>query len=227
MEHSRLRIVWLCALLACTAVVLAQATKPGSVPLPAGALKPAVRLPTAVTTTVPPPASLPVRTAKFNALVAQRARDAANVRKLVAPAGARPLPLAKLPLTTLPQAKLPPARGVASPPSSAANAPYHVRMGYGRVHSGGLDCDDNRRGVHPNASEVCDHLDNNCDGAVDEGQTFVLYLDADGDTHGDPTRRVEACPADQHAAAADGSWLVPVGNDCDDADPTRWRECAR
>jgi MYXO-CTERM domain-containing protein len=33
---------------------------------------------------------------------------------------------------------------------------------------GGDDCNDNRKEVHPNAQEVCDNIDNNCDGRVDE-----------------------------------------------------------
>ena len=31
------------------------------------------------------------------------------------------------------------------------------------------DCDNNDANVHPNATETCDYLDNNCDGDVDEG----------------------------------------------------------
>lgn len=34
--------------------------------------------------------------------------------------------------------------------------------------SNNLDCDDGDPSIHPNASEVCDGLDNNCNGIVDE-----------------------------------------------------------
>jgi len=34
---------------------------------------------------------------------------------------------------------------------------------------GSVDCDDNNNDVHPGATEVCDGLDNNCNGLVDEG----------------------------------------------------------
>ena len=33
----------------------------------------------------------------------------------------------------------------------------------------GMDCDDNNLTVHPFADEICDALDNNCNGEVDEG----------------------------------------------------------
>jgi hypothetical protein len=39
------------------------------------------------------------------------------------------------------------------------------------------DCDDTNAAVHPNAAEVCDGLDNNCNCQVDEG----VSVDADGD----------------------------------------------
>lgn len=96
--------------------------------------------------------------------------------------------------------------------------------GHGKRFTGN-DCNDNRRDANPSLAEVCDHIDNDCDGQIDEGQTIPYYLDADGDNHGDPNRRVAACPIDVTNATDNGEWLVRVGNDCDDTDPTRWLDC--
>lgn len=45
------------------------------------------------------------------------------------------------------------------------------------------DCDDTRSDIHPGATEVCDGVDNNCDGEGDVEYTF--YCDQDGDGFGD------------------------------------------
>ena len=100
-----------------------------------------------------------------------------------------------------------------------------VARGYTVKYGQGEDCDDNERGSHPSANETCDYKDNNCNGFVDEGQRMTLFLDADGDTHGDPAQAVAVCPADQARAAAEGRWLVPNGNDCDDTDSSAWEGC--
>jgi hypothetical protein len=80
---------------------------------------------------------------------------------------------------------------------------------------GGDDCDDTNATVYPGAAEVCDGVDNDCDGAVDNADADVVagevpyFVDADGDGTGD---RMVACQVD-------GRHVVD-GGDCDDADPT-------
>ena len=49
------------------------------------------------------------------------------------------------------------------------------------------DCDDNNTTIYPSAIEVCDGVDNNCDGDTDDSDSIdatVWYLDSDGDTYG-------------------------------------------
>jgi hypothetical protein len=73
------------------------------------------------------------------------------------------------------------------------------------------DCDDHDVDAYPGAFEVCDGVDNDCDGDSDEGVTTTWYRDADGDNYGDPDTTEQAC------ASSDG-W-VQNGEDCDDGDP--------
>jgi hypothetical protein len=57
-----------------------------------------------------------------------------------------------------------------------------------------LDCDDNDESIHPDAPEVCDGIDNNCDGQNDEGLPQIVYfLDSDGDGYGAPDALLVSC----------------------------------
>jgi hypothetical protein len=71
----------------------------------------------------------------------------------------------------------------------------------------GDDCDDYRSSINPNASEVCNGFDDNCDTAIDEGVLMNLYTDADRDGYG-------------AGAPIQGCFLYDgfsfLGNDCDD-----------
>ncbi len=80
----------------------------------------------------------------------------------------------------------------------------------GSVDVGG-DCDDEDSAIHPDAEELCDGVDNNCDAAVDEGLLGTWYLDGDGDDYGRDESAVEGCPG------VEGTW-VTLGEDCDDGD---------
>ncbi|MCB9657713.1 MAG: hypothetical protein H6726_08715 [Sandaracinaceae bacterium] len=77
----------------------------------------------------------------------------------------------------------------------------------------GRDCDDTAAGVHPNAPEVCDGADNDCDGTNDEGVFATFYRDADGDGYGDPTAPVEHACGSAHDDSENGF-------DCDDDNDT-------
>ena len=48
-----------------------------------------------------------------------------------------------------------------------------------------IDCDDTNASVHPNAKELCDGLDNDCDNFTDEDATSSgLYVNDDNDGYG-------------------------------------------
>jgi len=67
------------------------------------------------------------------------------------------------------------------------------------------DCDDLDAGSYPGGTEVCDGVDNNCTGGIDEGVGNTFYSDSDGDGYGDPSSSLLACslPAGASANALD------------------------
>jgi hypothetical protein len=73
------------------------------------------------------------------------------------------------------------------------------------------DCDDGDATVHPGAEEVCDEVDNDCDGEVDEDVSTTWYPDIDGDGWGDELEAIVGCDQPSGTVAELG--------DCDDDDP--------
>ncbi len=56
------------------------------------------------------------------------------------------------------------------------------------------DCNDSNASINPDASEICNLIDDDCDELVDEGySTYRYYRDADLDGYGDPINWVERC----------------------------------
>ncbi len=75
------------------------------------------------------------------------------------------------------------------------------------------DCDDGDAAISPDAREVCDSVDNDCDAQVDDADPdvapgAVTYTDSDGDGFGDLATATTVC------SPPVGN--VPIAGDCDD-----------
>ena len=79
----------------------------------------------------------------------------------------------------------------------------------------GGDCNDSSGAIFPGAPELCNGLDDDCDGSVDEQDAVgctLFYQDGDADGYGkNGTAKCLCGPVDQHTAKLAG--------DCNDADP--------
>lgn len=74
----------------------------------------------------------------------------------------------------------------------------------------GSDCNDNNPSIHPNAVELCNNTDDNCDGSVDEGLFHTYYGDADGDKYGNSLIIFTTCSSIPTGYVSDAT-------DCNDA----------
>ena len=78
------------------------------------------------------------------------------------------------------------------------------------------DCNDNSADISPDAEEVCDTIDNDCDalidhfdGSLDNDAITLCYTDADGDGHGAPPQFPQCCEPG-----------LEVASDCNDSVPS-------
>ncbi len=76
------------------------------------------------------------------------------------------------------------------------------------------DCHDGAAGINPGATEICNGIDEDCDGFIDDNPVGAptWYRDSDGDGAGDPA-------ADSVACTMPGGYVANF-DDCDDTDPT-------
>ncbi len=74
------------------------------------------------------------------------------------------------------------------------------------------DCDDTEDDINPAAAELCNGIDDDCDGDIDDGPADgdLYYADRDGDGYGDEDAPAELCELE------DG--YVDNDDDCDDTD---------
>jgi len=78
------------------------------------------------------------------------------------------------------------------------------------------DCDDRDASIHPDAEELCDGVDNDCDSLVDDidpgvADASTWYMDYDGDSYGHTS-------VYDTTACEQPSGYVGNGDDCDDSD---------
>jgi hypothetical protein len=124
--------------------------------------------------------------------------------------------------------------GIVDGPDPVDGSPFFLDSdedGYGDAESKGIlacdappgyvadhsDCDDRNASINPGSTEICNLVDDDCDGVMDPdsaSDAATWYHDADGDTYGDATDSSTACeaPAD----------YVADGTDCDDTDAGVW-----
>jgi Putative metal-binding motif len=77
------------------------------------------------------------------------------------------------------------------------------------------DCDDNNATIYPDAAEICDNLDNNCDGFTDNNlPQFTYYGDQDNDGFGGISLAISTCQSTPPMG------FVVNNTDCDDSNAT-------
>ena len=94
----------------------------------------------------------------------------------------------------------------------------HDNDGYGDNCTAGPDCADNNPAVNPGATELCNGIDDNCNGQTDEGLLTNYFQDSDADGYGNPTASTQACAAP--------SGYVTDSTDCNDTNPNLHDNCA-
>jgi hypothetical protein len=74
------------------------------------------------------------------------------------------------------------------------------------------DCAPENAKIFPGSFEICNSLDDNCNGKIDEGVSVTLYVDADGDGHGSQSDAGETVCMGQSRPGK-----VLSHDDCDDS----------
>ncbi|MBA3649156.1 MAG: T9SS type A sorting domain-containing protein [Chitinophagales bacterium] len=72
------------------------------------------------------------------------------------------------------------------------------------------DCNDRYKTINPNALELCNGIDDNCNGIIDDSSQKTYYIDKDSDQFGDPDSSILSCTPQ--------SGYAEVAGDCNDGD---------
>jgi len=77
------------------------------------------------------------------------------------------------------------------------------------------DCDDSNSNINPAADEICDQIDNNCNGEIDENPIdgTIWYIDMDNDGYGNSDSEMTLLSCDQPE-----DMFVANNDDCNDGD---------
>jgi hypothetical protein len=76
-----------------------------------------------------------------------------------------------------------------------------------------FDCNDLDASIHPNVEDVCDSVDNDCDGSIDEDTNALWFPDADLDGYGDVSVVIPEFDCEDRSLKG---W-APNNEDCDDS----------
>jgi MYXO-CTERM domain-containing protein len=74
------------------------------------------------------------------------------------------------------------------------------------------DCNDANKLISPSGKEICNGIDDDCDGIKDDGVTTTYYADTDKDSYGNATSTTQAC--------SQPAGFVATSTDCRDTDAT-------
>lgn len=108
------------------------------------------------------------------------------------------------------------ADGFGNPSSTKLTCSSQIPSGY---VTNNTDCNDADRKVNPNAQEVCNSIDDDCDAKTDDADPsvtgqFTYFVDADKDGYGSASTTTDSC-----SLTAPSGFSAEAG-DCNDADST-------
>ena len=82
------------------------------------------------------------------------------------------------------------------------------------------DCNDGNPDIHPNATEICNGIDDNCNNDIDDNPqtTNLFYRDNDGDGFGDENNTTSQCSLPEGFVSVSGDCNDDIANISPDAD---------